>query len=180
MTLEQGERLRIDAVEVPRAGGRLGLCACPGGWRARLGPASDAQALERDVDAIVAFGAAGVVSLVEERELQMLGAETLPIALRREGLWWKHLPITDMGVPDEAFERRWPHDGREIHDTLAGGRHVVLHCWAGLGRTGTVAARVLVEAGLDPDAAILRVRDARPGSIQTRRQERYVLGLEPG
>jgi protein-tyrosine phosphatase len=171
-----GERLRIDPVEVPRVHGSLGLCACPVGRRAPVGAVED---LARDLGSILAFGAVGVVSLVEERELMLLGIETLPLALRRERLWWKHLPITDMGVPDEDFERRWGTEGPAIHEALERGGHVVLHCWAGLGRTGTVAARLLVEAGLDPDAAILRVRHARPGTIQTRRQERYVLGLAP-
>jgi len=177
MTVEGFERLRIDAVEIPRARGRLGLCACPGGPRPGAERVAPQALLARDLVALRDFGAAGVVSLVEEQELIALGIETLPLALRREGLWWRHLPIRDMGVPDADFERRWSVEGPCIHAALARGEHVVLHCWAGLGRTGTIAARLLVEAGMDPDAAMLRVRHARPGSIQTRAQSRYVLGL---
>ena len=40
---------------------------------------------------------------------------------------------------------------------------------------GKATARLLVEFGLDPRAAVLRVRDARPGAIQTRQQEKYIL-----
>ena len=54
------------------------------------------------------------------------------------------------------------------------GGHFVLHCWAGLGRTGTVAARLLVELGADPAAAIDLVRGSRPGAIQSLQQEVHV------
>ena len=87
------------------------------------------------------------------------------------------MPISDMGIPGPAWEARWQTEGGVIRDALAAGDNVVMHCWAGLGRTGTVAARLLVECGMEPAAAILRVRDARPGAIQTRKQEKYVLSL---
>jgi ADP-ribosyl-[dinitrogen reductase] hydrolase len=136
-------------------------------------------ALTRDLGAINDFGAAGVVTLIDERELMLLRVDTLPLELSRAGIWWKHLPIADMGIPDRAFERRWEDEGPGIHGALARGENVIVHCWAGLGRTGTIAARLLVESGMEPAAAILRVRDARPGAIQTRKQEKYVLKLRP-
>jgi ADP-ribosyl-[dinitrogen reductase] hydrolase len=40
-----------------------------------------------------------------------------------------------------------------------------------------VAAQLLVELGVPPQEAIERVRAARPGSIETAEQERYVLHL---
>jgi ADP-ribosyl-[dinitrogen reductase] hydrolase len=58
------------------------------------------------------------------------------------------------------------------------GENVVLHCLGGLGRSGMIAARVLVERGLAPAAAITAVRAARPGAIETAQQEAYVLGLD--
>jgi ADP-ribosyl-[dinitrogen reductase] hydrolase len=54
-----------------------------------------------------------------------------------------------------------------------GGR-IVLHCRGGLERTGTIAARLLVEFGLDSRAAIAAVRQARPGAIQTREQDCFM------
>ena len=51
---------------------------------------------------------------------------------------------------------------------------MLIHCHAGLGRTGLLAATFLVSMGLTADSAIKTIRETRPGSIETTEQERYV------
>jgi ADP-ribosyl-[dinitrogen reductase] hydrolase len=55
------------------------------------------------------------------------------------------------------------------------GNRIVVHCRGGLGRTGVIAARLLIELGEAPDKALQRVRAARPGAVETPEQEDYVL-----
>ena len=50
----------------------------------------------------------------------------------------------------------------------------MLHCLAGLGRTGMMAARLLVDLGMAPALAVAEVRKVRPRAIQTEEQEKYV------
>ena len=171
--------LQIDTVPVPGTEGTIGMCACPGGRRFQAPDYDPSIDLPRDIQMVANQGARWLVTLMEERELDMLGVHALPLEARRAGLDWKHLPITDMSSPTAVFEQRWEVARSDLHEALSTGQTVVLHCWAGLGRTGTIAAKLLIEFGMAPAAAILRVRDARRGTIQSRQQEKYVLKLKP-
>ncbi|HMP63897.1 MAG TPA: ADP-ribosylglycohydrolase family protein, partial [Phenylobacterium sp.] len=53
------------------------------------------------------------------------------------------------------------------------------HCKGGLGRAGTVAARLLTELGHPAEDAIVRVRTERPGALETRAQEYHVRASRP-
>jgi ADP-ribosyl-[dinitrogen reductase] hydrolase len=116
------------------------------------------------------------VSLIEDHEFELLGVQSLPEQVEALGLRWWHLPIRDMGTPDERFETRWREAGHELRRLLGEGLSIAVHCRSGLGRTGMIAARLLVELGSEPGAAIARVREVRPAAIETRDQEAYVYG----
>jgi atypical dual specificity phosphatase len=47
---------------------------------------------------------------------------------------------------------------------------VVVHCQAGIGRTGTFAAAYWIAKGLTVDEALSRVREARPFAVETPEQ----------
>lgn len=71
---------------------------------------------------------------------------------------WMNLPMRNFGVPqDTAGFRR---DVRDIADALRRGEAAMLHCAAGIGRTGSTAACVLKALGLTAEDALQRVRDA--------------------
>jgi ADP-ribosyl-[dinitrogen reductase] hydrolase len=166
----------IDAL--PVANGQVGLCCCPGH---RLTPRFVRPALhdfEADLEAIAAFGATGVVTLMEPDELAFIGIDPkrLDREVRARGLDWLHLPIRNLSIPGNEWETNWRTVGERLRGELAAGGRFAMHCYAGLGRTGTVAARLLIEHGHGPAEAIAAVRKVRPGSIETHEQESYVLG----
>lgn len=82
-----------------------------------------------------------------------------------------HFPLPDMSAPDIGFIERFV--GTLQHE-LDQGHRVMVHCGAGLGRTGTMLACYLVNEGTGPDEAIELVRRSRPGSVESLEQEEAV------
>jgi protein-tyrosine phosphatase len=168
--------LRIDVARAPGSSGEIGMTLCPGRRDELSADGAWERDLEADLATVQAWGPSLVISLVEPHEFVMLGVPGYADAMARSGLPWRQLPIRDAGVPDVTFEGDWMDAGAEARRVLRDGGRVLLHCRAGLGRTGTIAARLLVELGSAPDAAIATVRRARPGAIETFAQERHVRG----
>jgi hypothetical protein len=100
-----------------------------------------------------------VVCLAPRTELAELSPE-YQAALVRGGLCWRwmNVPMRNFGLPEEpaAFRR----DIASIAQELRNGQSVLLHCAAGLGRTGSAAACLLKSLGVGEEAALQRVRAA--------------------
>jgi ADP-ribosyl-[dinitrogen reductase] hydrolase len=55
-----------------------------------------------------------------------------------------------VSIPDERFEKEWNVAGEELRSMLRRRLDVLVHCRGGLGRAGTIAARLLIELGMEP------------------------------
>jgi ADP-ribosyl-[dinitrogen reductase] hydrolase len=135
--------------------------------------------LAADLDAIRDWGAVAVVTLLEPQELTILRVHQLGEEVARREMSWFHLPIADVRTPDYNFERAWESAGEKLRSMLRNRLDVLVHCRGGLGRAGTIAARLLVELGVEPLTAIAKVREVRPGAIETRDQEKFVMNIGP-
>jgi len=145
---------------VTRIPKRLGLVIDRGAWLEEgrlLGCAYPRR--EADIAGLARQGVSVLVNLHERAHD--------PVRLARHGMEEVHLPVTDFTPPSPAQLDRGV---AVIAETLAASRRVAVHCAGGRGRTGTLLACYLVHQGLDPDAAIARVREVRPGAVETRAQ----------
>lgn len=165
--------LIINAVDVPTTTGTIGMTLCPGKVQKSAMSGDWARDLNTDLGAIQEWGASTLVTLMEPHELEAFKVSALPESIP-EGLAHFTLPIVDGGVPDAQWERTWQQVGPQLRSSLRDGKRIVIHCRGGLGRTGIVTARLLVEFGMDPELAIKTVRKARPGAIENSLQEVYV------
>lgn len=148
------------------ASGRLGLAHSPG---------SRQRSRDDELDEFVAAGVQHVICLQEAYEFSQRPLdETLDerrTAVETRGMRFTHEPIPDMAAPTLARTQRIV---SALGAELALGRSVVVHCWAGLGRAGTIAACALIDAGHGPQLAVALLRDLRPGAVQSLLQERHV------
>jgi protein-tyrosine phosphatase len=131
-------------------------------------PAGD-RGLFADLAALRTAGVDVLVSLQTPAEQAELGLTGEAEAAAQAGLEFRHLPIPDMGVPDLAMVA--PAIAM-IGSDVAGGRHVVIHCWAGIGRSSTIAAAVLIELGATPTDACATVSAARGMRVPETRAQR--------
>lgn len=167
--------LRIDPVSAGEGMGRIGITLCPGKTDPRGMTRAWKRDLAGDLDAIRDWGARAVVTLVTREEMEYLNVQGLGEGVRSRQMEWWHLPIPDGHAPDEDFEARWVEAGAAIRNHLRSGRDVLVHCKGGLGRAGTIAARLMVELGRPPEDAIRLVRESRSRrAIETLEQEAHV------
>ena len=126
------------------------------------------------------------VDLTEEGEL-LPYAELLRQEPNRSGVRveWHRMPIPDVSIPSVSHMTRIQ---RTIVDAMERGDGVYVHCWGGVGRTGTVVGCCLVESGLSGREALHRLaaiwqgvekRHRKPRTPETREQEQFVLSWRP-
>jgi ADP-ribosyl-[dinitrogen reductase] hydrolase len=176
----QTHPLIIPAVTV-EGGGRVGITLCPGKRQPNAATGPWDRDLDTDLDAVKAFGADVLITLMERDELADAALElnALERAVTARGIKWLHLPIVDFHAPSAEFETAWQQHAADLRDIVQRGGRVVAHCRGGRGRSGLVAARLLIELGWEPEAAMTGIRSANPKAIETPAQEADVRGYKP-
>ena len=121
-----------------------------------------------------------LVSLVEDSEFNKLyNKKSFVRYVYSNNLKWIHLPIEDLKAPDKNFIDKWQLTKILLKNDLADGKNIVIHCMGGKGRSGTIAAILLIEFGENYDQVISIVRKRRKNAIETKEQEDFILSYRP-
>jgi protein-tyrosine phosphatase len=151
----------------------------PGPWRGRLAIAARPRGgdwLEDETKGWQRANLDVIVSLLEDHEAAALGLVNEAQAARASGLCFTSFPIADRGVPGSVSAANSLI--ASLIDALEEGKNVAVHCRQGLGRSGLIAAGILVTSGLTPERAIEVVSSARGQSVpETGEQRSWIQGL---
>ena len=116
-----------------------------------------------------------VVSLLEDHEAFELGLAHEDKLCAKHGLEFVSFPISDRGVPASVHD--FAALTRSIYHETAGGENTVIHCRAGIGRTGLLAAGVLLHAAFNVDEAFEHVSKRRGVEVPDTDEQREWLAL---
>ena len=109
-----------------------------------------------------------IIDLTDEDDWLTPYQAYLPAVAAEHGVSLKRLshPIPDRGVTTpEHYDRIMA----DIERALAGGRKVFVHCWGGVGRTGTVVGIWHGHRGHSHEAALERIAASRKGTMKGHR-----------
>jgi protein-tyrosine phosphatase len=147
-----------------------------GPWRGKLAVASRPRGGEWLDDELTHWqgeGVNSVVSLLTPDEEENLALSKEHESARTQGMNFIPLPISDRGVPPSLGVVA--NASEKINADLSSGKNVVIHCRQGVGRSGLIAACLLVTKGFDPALAVERVSASRGVPVpETPEQRRWI------
>ncbi len=148
-----------------------------GPWPGKLALASRPRGGDWLEDEMASWRRAGidtVLSLLTPDEELDLDLKSEAQEVKASGMRFLSLPIPDRQVPNSATEVAGALE--ELAADLASGKNAVIHCRQGIGRTGLVAACLLVTKGVNPEAAVQRLSVARGTQVpETPEQRRWIV-----
>lgn len=148
--------------------GKLALAARPRGgeWLD-----DEVESWRREgIDTVISF-----LTSEEEADLDLKAEATIAEA---RGMKFWSFPILDRQVPDS--KRSLTQTLRRLDTELEMGRNVVLHCRQGVGRSGLVAACLLVMNGIEPEEAVQRLSSARGLPVPETEEQRLWIDQYAG
>ncbi|MGA8150064.1 MAG: dual specificity protein phosphatase family protein [Terriglobales bacterium] len=147
-----------------------------GPWPGKLALAARPRGGDWLEDEVANWRRAGidtVLSLLTSDEEASLELRHEAEAFRAQGMDFLSLPIPDRQVPSSETEIAATLE--KLSAKLSSGGKVVIHCRQGVGRSGLVAACLLITKGFDPRAAVDQVGTARGVSVpETTEQRQWI------
>ncbi|XP_030627675.1 cyclin-dependent kinase inhibitor 3 [Chanos chanos] len=158
--------LSLSAVECSQF---LGICPLPGCKFKDV-----RRNLQKDIEELRNQGVQDVFVFCTRGELNKYRVPNLLDAYQQNGFGVHHLPFPDGGTPElpqcsQILE--------ELQLSLENNRQTVIHCYGGLGRSGLIAACLLLQlsVSMTPTKAIDILRELRgSGAIQTVKQYNFL------
>jgi len=147
----------FNSLSIPGIKGQLIFTPCPG---------TQGTSLISALETLQSAGASALISLMPSAELEANAASEIAAQSKALGLSWFHLPVADEQVPLADFEANWQASEATLLGLLNDGQQIAIHCKGGSGRTGLIAARLMIACGVPRPEAVALVQSIRPKAIQ--------------
>lgn len=142
----------------------------------------DSERARRRLDAFLEAGFDTFIDLTRQGEMNPY-AKILSEQGQAYGVHTQYFrfPIGDYGLPSPALMKAILD---QVDESLGAGRKIYLHCWGGIGRTGTSVGCYLVRHGLNGEQSLRQLAEwwqevpksrIHPSSPETREQVNFVL-----
>ena len=157
--------MQVEMYKVGTMGkGFLAIMACP--------------TLDQDAPASIAnisrLGIRQVVSLLQPSEARLLGLDNERLEVKAHSMGFVSFPIPDMGVPPSADD--YAQIVQMLFNQVCAGINTLVHCRAGIGRSGLLAAGVLLYTGMSVEEAFNYVSHMRGIRVpETMQQHDWLL-----
>lgn len=121
-----------------------------------------------------ALGCTHLVTLLKDSE----GADECGHMTRNAGIEWIWLPVPNGKYPEGEVHERVLRALPELSGWLDAGKSILIHCSAGIHRTGMVAYGLLRWRGLDRDETMRLIHQTRPETAEGMLEKRMRWGDE--
>lgn len=150
-----------------------GIYWIEGPWPGKLGVAARPRGGDWLADEIANWrreGITTVVSLLTPEEESELSLQEESANARAQGLRFTSLPVPDRQTP--ASGSNIESVVHYLDSALSAGKDVLIHCRQGIGRSGLLAACLLIHRGLSAAAAVERVSRVRGTTVPETPEQR--------
>ncbi|SHG55964.1 tyrosine-protein phosphatase [Marinomonas polaris] len=128
-------------------------------------PGTKEANLATSVACLKSAGATAVISLLPDQEIETLGVTELGKQVTQQNMTWYQLPIEDDQAPKQPFFAEFEKIKNELLERLRAQEKFAIHCRGGSGRTGLMAAILLLELGQPWQQVQELIQGTRPKAL---------------
>ncbi|MEP0071377.1 MAG: dual specificity protein phosphatase family protein [Marinomonas sp.] len=128
-------------------------------------PGTKEADLTSSIKTLKEAGADIIISMLPNDEIAKLKVTELGKETEQQGMIWYQLPVEDDQAPEQDFFSAFNPVKEAILGHLKEKKTIVIHCRGGTGRTGMMAAILLLESGYQWEQAKSLVQSIRPTSL---------------
>lgn len=128
-------------------------------------PGTRDTTLDGAVKSLAEAGATALITAMPMAELATYQVEKLPKVCSAHGIKWIHLPVEDDKSPEQAFTEQLHQHKPELLELINNIATIAIHCKGGSGRTGLIAAVLLLESGQHWQKVKDEIQSLRPRAL---------------